>query len=179
MKFIILIELMVSVTVGCYAHLLGIRAANIRHQIAVAESTIDAGEKQGFTVPAGMDTSGHFVAPMLHDDKSSSVVFVVRASNASTDLAFWSTVELLIRRNPGRRIKLFGYCDGMSCVDYIRSLTSPPTFPVLAYSDVGNFQAILNADAQGTFLLKGSKQEQIQWRTASQTPTAIAERIIQ
>ena len=119
--------------------------------------------------PAGVDVYGKKIVPSSLSKKR-NIVFFLRNENLQKDLDFWSHVGMLLDSH--REIGLIGYCDGWQCADSIRKM-HPLGFPVLAFGEATDIEAVVDADGDNKAILKdvGSHlQSTILWRSAESSP---------
>jgi hypothetical protein len=114
---------------------------------------------------AGIDTSGRVVYEVLPDGVKRIVVFGLRHASVHADTELWSEATGLLAKE--RAVHVIGYCDGTSCVDYLKHTIPLPPFTIIAYGQAAAAQAVVNADEQGAFvLLDGRARElrRVSWR---------------
>lgn len=154
------------------------RLASSAWSLHTFRSNVDASNKleQSFVFQPerAIDVSGHFVSFATKTAGEKDLVFLLRGSSFTEDLKFWEEVATLIP--PSQHLRLIAYCNDNLCVDQITHLPKAPQFPVVFYSEVGNGQALIEADNQGAALLKDANRfhaTKIPWRGSDDSPGAI------
>jgi len=136
-------------------------------------SAIEANRRLRFQDGRGVDINGVRVEGVREPGTRRVVGFLLRAASLEEDLRFWSEVARVLPRTSG--VRLVSYCDGPDCVARARRVR-PDAFPVIAYGEVVDSQAVLNADAGGSFVISNSEVAAA-WRNGALKPEDIARRV--
>lgn len=143
-------------------------------------AAIDANKRLLFTEGTGIDARGERVIAGQVPETNRQVVFLLRNASILDDLKFWREVAGLLPKGAG--VRLVGYCDGTACVEAVRTNARIGDFPVIAYGEMIDAQAVLNADIDGAFLLKdtrtSSRARSVPWRAPAQEPASIVRSVL-
>lgn len=162
MKGQVFIEIVLIGMLGLYAWLLLGRMQEFRFD--PRQEAIEASGQLLFTNATGIDIGGNRVDPAQIPNTNRCMAFLLRNTSLRADLNFWDNVASLLPKGSG--VRLIGYCDGSACVEGVKNDLRLADFPVIAYGDVVDSQALLNADAAGNFLLTDIHHQprSIEWR---------------
>lgn len=114
------------------------------------QQAVSTNERLLYTAAPGIDVRGQTVDLARGTSANRIAAFVLRTSNLAQDLGTWREVAGALPKESG--IALVGYCDGSACAERVRINANPLPFPVIAYGEVVDLQAMLNADAAGALL---------------------------
>ncbi len=145
---------------------------------------VSANKRLVFANGDGIDVHGRRVAGNQSSPRERVAAFLLREGSLAQDVSFWREVER--RLAPNHTIRLIGYCDGGGCARTLADPAQAVGFRVLLFGEMIDSQAVLNADAEGTFVLsiKQGKDEanrvrKIAWRTPDRKAEEIARSIVQ
>jgi hypothetical protein len=136
--------------------------------------TSDRNRTLVFQSEAGIDILGRPVYPIFASGTKRTIIFLLRSASVKKDLDFWRQVESLLAKNTGPR--LVGYCDGDECAEAVRHDARPTDFPVVAYGEITSTQALVNADAEGSAILRNGSlmgPKRLAWRAQGKTPQSV------
>jgi len=129
-----------------------------------------------FTGGKGLGIHGERIDVSVGPAPKRVAAFLLRSTSLHDDVGFWMEVAKLL---PARSIvRLVAYCDGDACVQALRKSPETSTFPIIAYGEVVDSEAVLNADLQGAFVASDHAGS-ISWRTRGQTPETIVRELLQ
>jgi hypothetical protein len=170
----ILIETILVGALAIYGVRLAKEIRTLRLQPDRQQFLATANERLALHSVTGIDTSGQLVNKIIVPGTKRFMVFGLRNSNLAEDLSFWSNAAALVHKDGG--ISFVGFCDSKACVEAVRSNYQSLRFPVIAYGEAVSSQALLNADAEGNFILLDGGLRTIstmQWRQPGLTPEYI------
>lgn len=146
-----------------------VRAAEVRQAIRAANG------REALRAVGGVDPWGRLVHEIPPAGAVRFVAFLLRAQSIESDLQFWNRVASLLP--PGRGVRIVAYCDGALCDAKVRARGEPAAFPVIAFADAVDGQAVINADEDGQLLLLDPNTHAVEkrfWRRDSVGPRAVA-----
>ena len=145
------------------------RRAESSTVIATNQATLTLGLK-------GIDRRGAYIQLAEGTPKNRLLLFVIRAENVESDLAFWARVSKAI--GPSTRLRIGALCDGSSCIKAVNAKAPNLPFPVLEFTEVGNAQALVNADVEGNAVVDqglAAGNVRLPWRSGLFQPETIAQ----
>jgi hypothetical protein len=145
---------------------------------AVHDGLVQANQRLRFTRGIGVTIDNRLVDLTVASQKKRTVAFVLRNRSLAEDLAFWRDMAELLRPVPS--LRLVGYCDSAACVSSARAVVDGGRLDILAYGEVVDTQAVLNADAHGDFIVGSaatSEVTMINWRYPMRQARDIARRV--
>ena len=107
-----------------------------------------------------------------NDQKIGVVAFLLRYDSLDTDLVFWNNVNNYLSKFGN--VRLTAYCGNDRCIEAIKMTPSIANFTVLEYGEAMDMQAVIGADENGEFWLRGKVSKKVHWRNDIMTPYDIA-----
>ena len=175
----VLAEVVLTAVLGGYGWFLVQGMPNPR--VDLVQSVMDANTRLLLSDAAGIDVGGQFVSPTQLPGAKRVVAFLIRSGSVSADLEFWRGVARELPSDSG--VRVVGYCDGHDCLAAVGTQRRPLVeFPVIAYGQVVDTQAVLNADVLGSFILKDNAKESrprsLPWRGPNTRPVIVARQVL-
>lgn len=130
--------------------------------------------KRFLRTEGGIDVYGNLVQHLPPPKVKRTIVFLLRGVHVRADLEFWSNVKSLLPRDSGFR--LVGYCDGDACANAVKGEARRPDFPVIEYGEIGDGQAMVEADAEGDAYILSEEwfqSRRIGWRSQGRSPLRV------
>jgi len=167
------VEMVLIGVLGVYGWVVAVRVSRLQAAASIERTILDRNETLVFRGASGIDVWG---VPIIVGQPAGTprlVAFLLRTTSLTGDLAFWR--EVAQRLPDGCGVHLVGYCDGASCREAVRRVEQLGQLRIIAYGETIGSQAVLNADAQGKFLLKDqdTKARTVPWRGAGLNPGGI------
>jgi len=179
MKAEVLLEIALIAVLAVFGVRLSKEIRALDSRAIVQQSRAVSSERSAIYSLTGINPSGQVINRLIPPGTKRFVVFGLRGVTIQEDLNFWSGVDALIPPSSG--VRLVGFCDGNVCANALQSSPHSSTFPVIAYGDATGSQAIVYADAQGSFILLdgGLKPlSRIKWRSSELVPADIVRQVL-
>lgn len=164
-----------SILVG----MLGIHAATLVQRFPPTaadrkQAAIAANQRLRFTAGRGLNSRGGRLDREGRPTAKRVVGFLLRDETLGEDIAYWQ--EIARQLPPDSSVELIGYCERSNCEGRVQpSALTAAAFRIMAYGEVVDSQAVLNADGDGKFVVAG--QAGSVWRQLDTTPAAVAKEL--
>ena len=139
---------------------------------------IDSYNRLVFLDGKGIDIMGNYVDSVLLNNTDGVekfiIAFLVRENSVDKDLQFWNEVNGYLSNIDVVNISMIAYCENNQCIDYIRNNSNANNISVLEYGEVSDMQAVISADTNGEFWLRGNRFKRSKWRDENLSPLDIA-----